>query len=117
MAQTVSRTDFAFLQVFMIPRLSTISIMLVSAALLSGCNDSPWSKPPNVVVSGVVERIEKSTRSSMGSTWSTYEVKLTNPSDPSNLHYVTLSGRTITDSDLRPSIGQQVTIKCYREDL
>jgi hypothetical protein len=100
----------------MISRGATIPILLITATHLSGCDDSPYRKPPNVVVSGIVERIERTTRSSMGNTWSTYEVKLGN-TDPSDLHYVTVSGRTITDSDLAPSVGQQVSIECYREDL
>jgi hypothetical protein len=94
----------------MIRRKLTISTLLVGMISLTGCNDSPWTKPPNVVGSGIVESIEKTSTSS----WVRYEVKLRD-AEPSDLDYLFVSGSRIVDSDIRPSIGRRVAVKCYRD--
>lgn len=88
----------------------TIPILLATVVPLVGCKESPWTKPPNVVGSGFVESIEKTSTSS----WVRYEVKLSD-SVPSDLEYLFVSGRRIVDSDIAPSIGKRVAVKCYRD--
>jgi len=95
----------------MISRKTTVSALLLAAMSLSGCNDSAWTKPPNVVGSGIVERIQKTSTSS----WVLYDVKLSD-TDPSDLDNIKVSGSRIVESDIAPSIGKRVAIKCYRED-
>jgi hypothetical protein len=95
----------------MFSRKAAVPALLMIAMSLVSCNESVWSRPPNVAGSAIVERINKTT----GSSWAVYDVKLAD-SDPAQLLYVKVSGSTIVDSDITPSIGKRVAIKCYREE-
>jgi hypothetical protein len=88
----------------------TMPVLLMTAISLASCNESVWSKSPNLIGSAIVERIDKTT----GSGWAMYDVKLTE-SDPAELRFVKVSGSRIVNSDIAPSIGKRVAIKCYRE--
>src|SRR4051812_48592420 len=90
-------------------------LLVLATASLAGCSDSVWRRAPNVIGSGRVEQIKKLTHSSTGTSWAEYDVKLTD-SDPDQLLYVRVSGSMISDSDISPSMGKRVAIKCYREN-
>jgi hypothetical protein len=93
-----------------------VATSAVIIGLLAGCGESVYDKPPNLTTSAVVEKIEKTTRynKAFGSASTTYFLYLTDGAP--ELKYLHI-GRKIDEDDLARSIGQRVTIMCYRADV
>lgn len=93
---------------------SAIPSVFVMALTLTGCGEkSVWEMPPNVIGSASVDEIVMESRKSLGVTSSLYRVKLRD-ANPADLSYLLVSGRALR-SDMERTIGNQVSIKCYRE--